>query len=225
MLLWLLLRNTGQSFYAFLPVLLLLIVPYVLRPVLMKLYFRDLKPVESVMPILRYFEGSGNIDHYKLVLKFLKKLTPEELSDIQTKLYDYLIPALAFNYSKLPDDWEEALTERLQISKEDFVNLLTKDYRKELIKTAVHNAQINMSIFLFDLSDIASDKDLIREYIMEITSPNVMKLNEEEVNIIYKNLLEDLFLYEEKFFDLCDELGLTKQKDLLLQLIQKVMVK
>jgi len=221
-MLYLLLRNSGQTtFYAFLPVILLLVVPFVLRPLLMKLYFRDLKPIESVLPILRYFEGSGNIDHYKLFMKFLGKLTEEEMKDIQKPLYDYLIPALAFNYSKLPEDWEDSLTKKLQISKENFVELLTKDYRQVLIQTSVHNAQTNMSLFIFYLSEIASDIDLLKEYITEMTSPEIMKLNEEEVNIIYKSLLEDLYLYEDRFLDLCDELGLKKQKDLLVQLIAR----
>jgi hypothetical protein len=74
---------------------------------------------------------------------------------------------------------------------------------------------------MFYLSEAASDKDLIKEYISEITSENVMKLDEEEVNIIYKSLLEDLYLYEDQFLDFCDELGLTKQKDLLVQLIAR----
>ncbi len=220
-MLYLLLRNSGQTFYAFLPVLLLLVVPYALRPILMKLYFRDLQPIESVLPILRYFEGSGNIDHYKLFMKFLGKLSEEELKDIQKPLYDYLIPALAFNYSKLPEDWEDALTKNLQISKERFVDLLTEDYRQVLIQTSVHNAQTNMSLFIFYLSEIASDMNLIKEYITEMTSPEVMKLNKEEVNIIYKSLLEDLYLYEDRFFNFCDELGLEKQKDLLVQLIER----
>ncbi len=48
-----------------------------------------------------------------------------------------------------------------------------------------------------------------------------MKLNEEEVNIIYKHLLEDLYLYEDRFLELCDELELKKQKDLIIQLIER----
>ena len=99
------------------------------------------------------------------------------------------------------------------------MKLLTQDYRTVLIQTSVHNAQVNMSLFIFYLSDLASDKDLIKEYITEMTSPEIMKLNEEEVNVIYKSLLEDLYLYEERFLDLCDELGLEKQRDLLVQLI------
>lgn len=220
-MLWLLLKESGNTFYAFLPVLLLLVVPYLLRPVLMKLYFRDLAPIESILPILRYFEGTGNMDHYKLFLRFLGKLTEEDIKTIHKPLYDYLIPALAFNYSKLPEGWEEDLTERLQISKERFIELMVKDYRTILIQTAVHNAQSNMALFIFYLSETASDKELIKEYIIEITSKDVLKLNEEEVNIIYKHLLEDLYLYEERFLELCDELELKKQKDLLIQLIER----
>ncbi len=220
-ILWLLLKESGNTFYAFLPVLLLLVVPYLLRPVLMKLYFRDLAPIESILPILRYFEGTGSMDHYKLFLRFLGKLTEEDIKKIQKPLYDYLIPALAFNYSKLPEGWEENLTENLQISQERFIELLVKDYRTTLIQTAVHSAQSNMALFIFYLSETASDKGLIKEYIIEITSQDVMKLNEEEVNIIYKHLLEDLYLYEDRFLELCDELGLKKQKDLLIQLIER----
>ena len=93
---------------------------------------------------------------------------------------------------------------------EEFVDLLTVEFRAVLIQTAVHNAQPNISMFIFYLSETANDTDLLKEYIMEITSPNVMTLNTEEVNKIYQKLLEDLYLYEDKFYAVCEELGLIK---------------
>ena len=214
--LWSVLNNI---WYALIPLLLILVVPYVLRPYIMKLYFKNLKPSESILPILRYFEASGNVDHYKLILKFLKNMTAEELKSIQDKLYEYLVPALAFNYSKLPDDWQTKITSHLHITSEEFVDVLTKKYRSILLQTAVHNAQPNISLFIFYLSETAKDDKLIIEFIKEITSPEIMKLEDEELNAIYKKLLEDLYLYDEKFYEYCDKFGLTKEKDLLTQLI------
>ncbi|MCE7742909.1 MAG: hypothetical protein GOP50_10680, partial [Candidatus Heimdallarchaeota archaeon] len=38
---------------------------------------------------------------------------------------------------------------------------------------------------------------------------------------IYKKLLEDLYLYDEKFYEYCDKLGLKKEKALISQLIER----
>ncbi|MHA1952954.1 MAG: hypothetical protein ACXAAM_03785 [Candidatus Heimdallarchaeaceae archaeon] len=209
------------NFFAMIPLLLVLVFPYLIRPLIMKLYFRELEPKESVLPIIRYFEASGNQDHYKLFMKMINKITEEEMSDIKIKLFDYLVPALAFNYAKLPEDWDTDLVEKLKMSKDEFVEVLLSDYRKTLIQTAVHNPQENFSQFLLYLSESAQDKDLLKEYINEITSNDVISSTDEELNSIYNKLLEELYLYEEKFNEICDELNLTKQKDLIAQLLQR----
>lgn len=218
--LWSILGSQG-IWYALIPVVLILFAPYFLRPLIMRLYFRDLTPGESILPILRYFEASGNLDHYKMFIKFIKQIDKEELEKIQQPLYQYLVPALAFNFSKLPENWESEVTDHLKITRKEFITLLTQDYRAILIQTAVHNAQANMSMFMYYLSEDANDPDLLKEYIKEIVSSDVMKLDEESLNTIYKNLLEDLYLYEDKFYDTCDELGLSKEKLLLKQLIDR----
>lgn len=209
------------TFFAMIPLLLVLVFPYLMRPLIMKLYFRELEPRESILPIIRYFEASGNQDHYKLFMKIIKKIPEEEMSEIKPKLFDYLVPALAFNYGKLPEDWDTELVEKLKMSKDEFMGLLLSDYRETLIQTAVHNPQENFSKFLIYLSESAQDKHLLEEYINEITSKDVISSTDEELNSIYNKLLEELFLYEEKFNEICDELKLTKQKDLIAQLLQR----
>jgi hypothetical protein len=211
--------ETLNWFIAMIPLLLVLLTPYALRPVIMRLYFRDLEPSQSVLPIIRYFEASGNQDHYKLFMKMIEKLSEEEMAEIKDKLFDYLVPALAFNYSKLPEEWDNELVEKLEMSKEEFIGILTTNYRKTLIQTAVHNPQENFSQFLIYLSENANDKDLLKEYIYEITSEDVISSTDEELNSIYNKLLEELYLYEEQFNEICDELKLTKQKDLIAQLL------
>ena len=211
----------GNFIYALLPVVLILFVPYILRPLIFRLYFTDLLPKESILPILRYFEASGNNEHYKIFMKLLKKISEEELEELRPALYSYLIPALAFNFSRLPDEWEEEMVTNLRVSKEDFVQVFTKDYRKILIQTSVHNAQENLSQFLIYLSKTADDKELLKEYITEITSDEIMALSENDLNTIYGKLLEDVFLFEEQFYEICDELKLEKEKVLLAQLLTR----
>ncbi|MFW9853104.1 MAG: hypothetical protein ACFFDS_09180 [Candidatus Thorarchaeota archaeon] len=211
----------GNFIYALLPVILILFVPYILRPLVFRLYFTDLLPKESILPILRYFEASGNNEHYKIFIKLLKKISDEDLEEIRPVLYTYLIPALAFNFSKLPDEWEEEMITNLKVSKEEFVQVFTKDYREILIKTSVHNAQENLSQFLIYLSKTADDQDLLKEYITEMTSDEIMNLNENDLNAIYGKLLEDVFLFEEQFYEICDELNLEKEKILLTQLLSR----
>ena len=218
--LWRLL-GSDNLIYAFLPIILILFVPYILRPLIFKLYFTDLLPKESVLPILRYFEASGNNEHYKIFTKLLKKLEEEDLEEIKPSLYSYLIPALAFNFSRLPENWEDEMITNLRISKEEFVQIFTQDYRKILIQTSVHNAQENLSQFLIYLSKTANDKDLLKEYITEITSAEIMALSKDDLNAIYGKLLEDVFLFEEQFYEICDELNLEKEKALLSQLLSR----
>ncbi|MHA2358069.1 MAG: hypothetical protein ACXABK_04805 [Candidatus Heimdallarchaeaceae archaeon] len=212
---------TGNLWYGLLPLVLVFLTPYLLRPVIIRLYFRELKPVEGLLPIVRYFEISGSDDYYKLLTRTLDKLTDDELENIKPRLYEYLVPALAFNFSKLPEEWEEDLVKKLRMTKEQFVGVLTQDYRKILIQTAVHNAQENMSKFLIYLGEISQDKDILKEYIYEITSPDVLSSTDEELNKIYNKLLEELYLYEEQFYEICDDLKLEKQKDLIKQLIDR----
>jgi len=209
-----------QFLFAFTPVILMLVTPYILRPLIMRFYFRDLLPIESILPIIRYFEASGNLDHYKLFMKFLDKLTEAELEEIRTPLFDYLVPALAFNYSKLPEGWEEDLVKGLKITEEKFIEILTTNYSKQLIRTAVHSAQANISLFIFYLGEKA-ENDLVKDYIKAITSPEIVDSSDEELNTIYNKLLEDVFLYEEKFNKYCDELNLEKEKAILSQLLTR----
>jgi len=220
-IIWTTVKVEGVIWYAMLPLILILVVPYFMRPFIMKLYFKDLEPKESILPILRYFEASGNLEHYKLFLKFAKNMTEEEITSMEDKLYAYLVPSLSFNYSKLPEEWQKDITKNLKISEEKFVEILAKKYRGVLLQTAVHNAQPNISKFIFYLSEIAEDEKLVEDYIKEITSQDILKLNDEEVNIIYKNLLEELYLFDESFFEYCDKLGLDKEKELITQLIAR----
>lgn len=210
-----------NTFYAFLPIILMVVAPYILRPLIMRFYFKNLAPKESALPILKYFEASGNSEHYKMFLGFIEKLSPEELIDIKNPLFDYLVPALAFNYSRLPENWEEDLIEKLDVSREEFVGYLIGNKRKLLIQTAVHAAQPNMSQFIFYLSETADDKELLKEYITTITSKEILELNDIELNTIYNKLLEDLFLYEDEFYAKCDQLNLLKQKDIISQLLSR----
>ncbi|MHA1221752.1 MAG: hypothetical protein ACTSSG_06450 [Candidatus Heimdallarchaeaceae archaeon] len=215
-------RSLGiNTIYAFFPVILMLVAPYLLRPLIMKFYFKDLSPKESVLPILKYFEASGNEQHYSMFLKFLEKLTDEEKEEIKEPLFKYLVPALAFNFSKMPSDWEEKLVEELNMTKEEFIEFLISKNRKVLIQTAVHAAQPNISQFLFYLSESADDTDLLKEYIQEITSEEILSLEDSELNTIYSKMLEDLYLYEEDFFAICDKLNLKKEKELISQLLSK----
>ncbi len=210
-----------QFLFAFTPVILMLVTPYILRPIIMKFYFKDLLPKESILPIVRYFEASGNLDHYKLVVKFLDKLEDEELEDIRTPFFDYIVPALAFNYSKLPEGWEKDIVEGLKITEDQFIEILTTNYSKQLIRTAVHSSQANISLFIFYLSEKAENKDLIVDYIKAITSSEIVSSTDEELNTIYNKLLEDVFLYEEQFIEFCDELNLEKEKTILYQLLKR----
>ncbi|TFG10280.1 hypothetical protein EU534_01175 [Candidatus Heimdallarchaeota archaeon] len=207
--------------FAMLPLILILVVPYLIRPYIMTLYFKDLEPKESILPILRYFEASGNLEHYNLFLKFAKNMTEEEIGSMEEKLYEYLVPSLSFNYSKLPEEWQKDITKNLKITEEQFVEILTKKYRTILLQTAVHNAQPNISQFIFYLSETAEDDKLAADYIKEITSPEILQLNDDELNIIYKKLLEDLYLFDSLFFEYCDKLGLEKEKVLITQLIER----
>ena len=217
---WSILGREGL-WYALIPLLLIFIVPYFLRPYIMKLYFKNLEPKESILPILRYFEASGNDEHFKLALKFLKNMTEDEIKSMEDRLYEYLVPALSYNFSKLPEDWEEKITEELKISQEEFKEILTHKYRDILLQTAVHSAQPNISLFIFNISDEANDEKLVVDYIKEITSPEIMQLDDDTLNSIYKKLLEDLYLYEDKFYEYCDKLDLDKEKMLLEQLIKR----
>ena len=212
---------TGSLWYGLLPLVLVFLTPYLLRPLITRLYFRNLKPIEGVLPVIRYFEVSGSDDYYKILLKTVAKLTDEELELLKPQMFEYLVPTLAFNFAKLPEDWEEELVKKLRMTREQFAEILTQDYRKILIQTAVHNPQENMSSFIIYLSEMGQDKDILKEYIYEITSPDVLSSSDEELNKIYDKLLEDLYLFEEKFYEICDELKLDKQKLLIKQLIDR----
>lgn len=204
------LENGG--YYIFIPLVLMFIFPYFIRPYLMKLYFKGIEPKESVLPILRYFEASGSQNHFKLFNKFLKKLTEEEIAEMRKPLFSYLIPAIAFNFSKLPVEWETELVENLKISFEDFAREITENYRTIIIQSAVHSSHSNISEFIFYISEVAESKEFLKDYIIAITSSEIISLGDEELQTIYGKLLEDLYLYEEKFAKICDELGLKKEK-------------
>ena len=213
------LENGG--YYIFIPLVLMFILPYFFRPYLMKRYFKGLEPKESVLPVIRFFEASGNKDHFKLFNKFLKQLTAEELAEMRQPLFSYLIPAIAFNFSKLPLDWEEGLVENLMMSFEDFAREITENYRTIIIQSAVHSSHANISEFIFYISEVTKNRDFLKEYIIAITSSEIISLKDEELQTIYGKLLEDLYLYEEKFSEICDELGLKEEKAKIQSLIAR----
>jgi len=151
----------------------------------------------------------------------LKQITEEELGEMRKPPFSKPIPAIAFKFSKLPLDWEEGLVENLKMSFEDFAREITENYRTIIIQSAVHSSHANISEFIFYISEVTKNKDFLKEYIVAITSPEIISLKDEELQTIYGKLLEDLYLYEEKFAEICDELGLKKEKEKIQSLLAR----
>ncbi|MHA1866224.1 MAG: hypothetical protein ACTSWZ_06930 [Candidatus Heimdallarchaeaceae archaeon] len=207
--------------YLFIPLLLLMVAPYVFRPYLLKLYFKGLEPQQVVIPVLKYFEISGNPQYYSLFLKNIKAIPEEELTKHKEIIMKHTIPAIAFNFSKLDDKWENELSEVLRIDKSEFRKDLTTKYRKILIQTALHGSQPNISKFMFFVAEETKDDDFLKEYIQEICSDEIAKLSDKELNTIYKDLLEELYLFEEQFYEVCDRLNLSKEKEKIKNLVKR----
>lgn len=216
----LLFQYLGWS-YALLALLVAFIFPYFLRPVAFWLYFKNLQPTEVILPLFRYFEALGNIQQYNLALKYIRKLSPRELEDSRNAILDFAIPAIMFNYSRLPRDWEENLVEHLKMSIDEFEQLLITKYRNLIIKTAVHNTQADVSKFIFRLGEKEGTNEFLTKYIQEIAKVSSEDLDDDQLNTIYKGLLEELFLYEEEFYSLCDKLGLNEEKEAIRKLVSR----
>lgn len=207
--------------YLFIPLLLLMVAPYIFRPYLLKLYFKDLEPQQVVIPLLKYFEISGNIQYYNLFLKNIKAIPEEDLTKHREVIIKHTIPAIAFNFSKLDENWEDELSDALKIEKGEFREYLTKKYKKIIIQTAVHGTQPNISKFMFFIAEETKDDDFLKEYIQEICSDEIAKLSDKELNTIYKDLLEELYLFEEQFYEICDKLKLTEEKEKIQNLVKR----
>lgn len=207
--------------YAFLLLLLVFALPYFLQPIAYRLYFKNLESIEVILPLLRYFEALGNIQQYNIALKYIKKLSPEELTNFKEAILQFLVPAIMFNYARLPKEWEEDLVKHLNMSIEEFEELLITKYRKTIINIAVKNAQAEVSQFIFKLGERDESGEFVKEYISAIASVASQEVNDEELNTIYKGLLEELYIYEEQFYSKCDELGLSKEKEAIEQLVKR----
>ncbi|MHA1400408.1 MAG: hypothetical protein ACTSQE_08670 [Candidatus Heimdallarchaeaceae archaeon] len=207
--------------YLLVPMLLLLVAPYIFRPFLLRYYFRGLEPTQVVLPLLKYYEVSSNFEYFQMFLQKVEALSPEELDSMKDVILQHLIPALAFNFSKLPENWEDIIVEKLNLTKEEFNKILITKYRKVMIQTAVHAAQPNISKFMFYLAEETEDKDFLKEYIQEICSDELLELDDKELNSIYKDLLEELYLFEDDFYSICDELNLKEEKEKLKRLAER----
>ena len=211
--------STNNLWFAILPLILVPVGQIGLNKLMIYMYFKDIELKESILPVIRYFEASGEQIHYKLIMRFLEKMTEEDIKSMEDKIYEFLVPAFVLNYSKLPEDWEEKITKNLKISKEDFMKIITQKYRTIFLQIATHSNQQNMSEFVITISEHSGDEQLIADFIKELTSPDVMELDEDELNVNYGKLLGDFYLDEDKFYDYCDKLNLKKEKKLLSQLI------
>ncbi len=188
---------------------------------LTKIAYKGLEKHQMILPLIRYFEASGNAQFYKIFLKNLKKLSDEELEKIRLPLLDYLIPALLFNYSKLDDNWQEDLLKYLKIDEVTLAKIFVDDYKTLLINIAVHDAKADLSKFIYYLGDIIENDEIIIKYIKEIASDDIKNLKDEQLKQDYDMLLEELFLYEEQFYSVCDRLNLQKEKEALAALLKR----
>ncbi len=215
-----LVMKLGWTYY-FIPILLLLLAPYIMRPLIIKFYFQGLEPIQIILPLIKYFEISGNEQYYKLFLKNIKQLEEQDIASIRNTILEYLIPALALNFAILPENWEQEVSNVLKLDLKDFQSIMVSEYKNVLIQTAVHAAHPDISKFMIYLAEETGDKDILKDYIKEICSDEILSLSEKELNTIYKNLLEELYLYDDTFYSLCDELGLVEEKEKIKLLIEK----
>ena len=188
---------------------------------LSKVAYKGLAKQQMILPLIRYFEASGNDQFYKLFLKNLKKLSKEEIEEIRKPLYDYLVPAILFNYSKLENNWKEDLLKYLNIDEITLAKIFVDDFKTLLINISVHDAKAELSKFIFYLGEITENDEIIIDYIKAITSDDVKNLKDDILKKDYDMLLEEIFLYEELFYSVCDRLNLLKEKEALTALLQR----
>ncbi len=214
-------ENSNQlwAFLILIPVMIGLLIGG--NKLLSKIAYKGLGKHQMILPLIRYFEASGNAQFYKIFLKNLKKLSDEEIDAIRKPLFDYLVPALLFNYSKLDDNWQEDLLKYLKIDEVALAKIFVDDFRTLLINIAVHDAKADLSKFIFYLGEITENDDIIHIYIKEIVSDDIKNLKDEKLRKDYDQLLEELFLYDELFYSVCDRLNLKKEKEALTALIKR----
>ncbi|MHA1464081.1 MAG: hypothetical protein ACTSQ2_03190 [Candidatus Heimdallarchaeaceae archaeon] len=214
-------ENSNQlwAFLALIPLMIGLLIGG--NRLLTSIAYKGLLKQQMILPLIRYFEASGNEQFYKLFLKNLKKLSDEEIEDIRNPLFDYLVPAILFNYSKLNVGWQDDLLKHLKIDEVALARIFAEDFRTLLINIAVHDAKADLSKFIFYLGDITENDELIITYIKEIASDDIKNLPEDQLRKDYDKLLEDLFLYEDLFYSICDRFNLDKEKEAITALIAR----
>ncbi len=195
--------------------------PFIIRPIAYKMYFKGLTPDQVVIPLLIYYEASGAKEQYKLFIKELAKIEDIRLQEMNPSLFRHLVPALIFNYSTLPDDWEDELIPLLRMTTKEFALILTTEYKEILIRIAVHSAQVDISQFMFKLANIAENDEFLVEYLKEIASHKIRSFSDSEITIVYGKLLEELYVYEDIFLALYDKFGLEEEKAIIQELISK----
>lgn len=192
---------------------------YVLKPLMLKVNFSGLEKNEMILPLLQYFEATGNEDYYDYFIKYLSKLSNDTLQEMKPYLLRYLVPAIIFNYTKLPEDWDAKLLTSLNYTEKEFAKLIITDYRNLVLRIAVNHCEPEVSKFILYLGKVTGDEEFIKEYIREITSDEIMDLEEKEIKSLYNKLLEELFVYEKTFYELCDKYELNKEKERIQELL------
>ncbi|MCK5409445.1 MAG: hypothetical protein KAJ30_04200 [Candidatus Heimdallarchaeota archaeon] len=219
---WLVPSENSYQLWAFLtliPVMIGLLIGG--NRLLTRIAYKGLEKHQMILPLIRYFEASGNDQFYKIFLKNLKKLSADELEEVRKPLYEFLIPAILFNYSKLQENWKEDLLKYLELDEIAFAKIFTDDFKTLLINIAVHDAKAELSKFIFYLGEITENDDIIHLYIKAITSDDIKNLKDEQLKKDYDMLLEELYLYEEIFYSVCDRLNLQKEKEALAALLKR----
>ncbi len=207
------------AFLALIPLMIGLLIGG--NRLLTNMAYKGLGKNQMILPLIRYFEASGNDQFYKIFLKNLKKLSDEELEEIREPLFDYLVPAILFNYSRLSDNWQEDLLKYLKIDEIALAKTFAEDFRTLLINIAVHDAKADLSKFIFYLGEITGNDEIIVDYIKAIASKDIKNLEDDQLKKDYDMLLEELFLYEEIFYSVCDRLNLPKEKEALAALLKR----
>lgn len=219
---WLVPSENSYQLFAFLgliPIMIGLLIGG--NRLLTRVAYKGLSKQQMILPLIRYFEASGNDQFYKLFLKNLKKLSEEELEEIRKPLYDYLVPAILFNYSKLSESWQEDLIKYLKIEEIVLAKIFADDFKTLLLNIAVHDAKADLSKFIFYLGKITENDEITIEYIKAIASDDIKNLKDDLLKKDYDMLLEELFLYEEVFYSVCDRLNLQKEKEALTALLAR----
>ncbi len=219
---WLVPSENSYQLWAFLalvPIMIGLLIGG--NRLLTRIAYKGLEKHQMILPLIRYFEASGNDQFYKIFVKNLKKLSDEELEEMRKPLYEYLIPAIIFNYSKLHENWKEDLLKYLKLDEIAFAKIFAEVFKTLLINIAVHDAKADLSKFIFYLGEITENDEIIRDYIKAISSNDIKNLKDDLLKRDYDMLLEELFLYEEIFYSVCDRLNLQKEKEALAALLKR----